>query len=83
MKKSSSRIVVCCICGGTGLTEPKSARLMNRMPSLIVMVVLLVFYAYAVINLLYRLHFDQIFPVVGSLTSMIVAFYFSQRTHNK
>lgn len=76
---SESRIVQCSVCLGIGKVEPKTERLIGRVPFLIVFLVLIVFYAYAFFNLGDDTKFNQIFPLVGSLTTMIVTFYFSKK----
>lgn len=77
--KKELKIVKCQVCNGLGKAEPKTARLISRLPFMIVMMVLLVFYIYAFINAGNESKFDQIFPLVGSLTTMIVTFYFSRK----
>jgi hypothetical protein len=79
--KKHSKIVICSVCGGTGITEAKTDRLKNRTPFFIMAIVLIVFYFYTGINVINSNNFDKIFPVVGSLTTMIVTFYFSQRNN--
>jgi hypothetical protein len=73
------KIVRCDVCIGQGKVEPKTERLIGRMPFLIVAAVIGVFYIYAGFNATNQERFDQIFPLVGSLTTMIVTFYFSRK----
>lgn len=80
--KKKFNITICSVCGGVGMVEPKTQRLQKRLPFMIVSIVLIVFYAYAMINLFKNDHFDVIFPVIGSLTTMIVTFYFTQKNNN-
>lgn len=81
--KKKFNITICSVCYGEGMIvphpEPYTERLKNRIPVFIVVIVLAVFYFYALLNLIFRTNFDVIFPVVGSLTTMIVTFYFSQK----
>ncbi|MBD3611825.1 MAG: hypothetical protein HUJ13_05345 [Hydrogenovibrio crunogenus] len=77
--KKDTKVVRCDVCMGVGKAEPKTERLIARMPFLIVIVVLGVFYFYALINAANPDKFDQIFPLIGSLTTMIVTFYFSRK----
>ncbi len=77
--KYGSKIVVCSVCGGCGIAELKTARLLNRIPFLIVFIVLVVFYLYVGLSVFRNDAFDKIFPLIGSLTTMIVTFYFAQR----
>lgn len=77
--KGENKIVKCEICDGRGITETKSDRFKNRSPIIVLYIVLTVFYAYSAINLITDKHFDQIFPVVASLTTMIATFYFSRK----
>jgi hypothetical protein len=77
--KGKARIVCCAVCHGGGVFESKTDRMRTRSPYFVMTVVLTCFYLYAGMNLQSGDHFDSIFPVVGSLTSMIVTFYFSQR----
>lgn len=74
-----AKVVRCDVCLGIGKAESKTARLMGRMPFLIVMVVLAIFYMYALSNANNDERFSQIFPLIGSLTTMIVTFYFSKK----
>jgi hypothetical protein len=77
--KKDSKVVQCQVCQGLGQAEPKTARLNNRLPFLIVVFVLFVFYCYTFVNIGNNAKFDQIFPLIGSLTTMIVTFYFSRK----
>jgi len=81
-EKKDSKIVVCSVCEGIGIIEPKTERLKNRAPFFIMLIVLLIFYFYAFVNIFNPNNFDKIFPVVGALTTMIVTFYFSQKSKN-
>jgi len=74
-----SKIVKCEVCSGVGKVEPKTERLARRIPVLIIFVVLGVFYYYIAIHATDSDRFDQIFPLVGSLTTMIVTFYFARK----
>lgn len=80
--KSDSKIVVCSVCKGGGSSEIAAVITKNKISTFIVAIVLLVFYFYAAISLVNNENFDKIFPVVGSLTTMIVTFYFSQKSKN-
>jgi hypothetical protein len=77
--KGKARIVCCTVCHGAGIFELDAERVLSLRPVMVMGVVLTCFYLYVGINLFRGEHFDSIFPVVGSLTSMIVTFYFSQR----
>lgn len=79
--KKEVTIVQCAVCVGTGKAEPKTDLLNARLPFFIVIVVLGVFYLYAGTNLSNDGKFDQIFPLIGSLTTMIVTFYFTRKTN--
>jgi hypothetical protein len=74
-----SRLVICSVCEGSGKIESKSERLRNRTPFFIVAIVLIIFYLYTLSHATDREMFEKIFPVVASLTTMIVTFYFSKR----
>ncbi|MFB2638043.1 hypothetical protein ACE02P_08440 [Shewanella bicestrii] len=74
-----SKIVACGVCAGVGKVEPKTSRLNSRLPFLIVALVLLVFYFYTFVNLGDDSKFDKIFPLIASLTTMIVTFYFTKK----
>ncbi|MDO8489609.1 MAG: hypothetical protein Q7S42_05840 [Candidatus Omnitrophota bacterium] len=76
--KSESKIVVCSVCSGGGSATVASKILKNKVTILIVVIVLVTFLLYAGQNLSANNNFDKIFPVVGSLTTMIVTFYFTQ-----
>lgn len=75
----NSRIVKCEVCDGAGSFEPFTTRLKVRMPFIIVMVVLILFYIYATVNVMDETKFEKVFPVLASLTTMIVTFYFSRK----
>ena len=77
--KVEAKIVKCGICKGIGKVESKTDGLLSGMPFIIVMIVLFVFYLYAGINVTRPEKFEQIFPLVGSLTTMIVTFYFARK----
>jgi hypothetical protein len=77
--KSDDKLVRCEVCEGHGKIAPKSEIVKNRIPVLIVGLVLGVFYVYAGMNAKNPETFNQIFPLVGSLTTMIVTFYFSKK----
>jgi hypothetical protein len=77
--KKESKIVRCDVCNGCGMTETKSDRLNNRAPFIVLTIVIITFYTYALFNLIGDNHFDQIFPLVGSLTTMIATFYFAKK----
>jgi len=77
--KNGSSIVRCDICYGYGRTEIKSERLKNRAPIIVMSIVLLAFYIYAIANIGNDQHFNQIFPLLGSLTTMIVTFFFAKK----
>lgn len=72
-------IVRCGVCMGFGQAEPTTQRFIGRMPVFVVMTVLAVFYLFVAFNADNEARFDQIFPLVGSLTTMIVTFYFSKK----
>ena len=74
----NSKIVVCSVCDGIGKVETKTSRLNSRLSFLIVGMVLIIFYFYAFVNLGDDSKFNQIFPLVSSLTTMIVTFYFTK-----
>ena len=77
--KATAEVVRCGVCEGMGKVEPKTMRLNSRMPFMIVMVVLVIFYLYVLSNLIDGENFDQIFPLISALTTMIVTFYFSRK----
>lgn len=77
--KNDSKIVRCEVCEGVGKTEPKTVRLNARLPFFVALLVILVFYFYAFASLGNGDNFEQMFPLVGSLTTMIVTFYFSKK----
>lgn len=77
--KNEAKVVRCGVCLGYGKLETKTTRLTERMPFLIVFAVIGVFYFYAALNAGNDEKFAQIFPLVGSLTTMIVTFYFSKK----
>lgn len=77
--KNNSKIVVCSVCGGVGINEFKTDRMVKRSPVFIMTIVLVIFYLYCGIELARNNNFEKIFPVISSLTTMIVTFYFSQR----
>lgn len=78
-KTKNAQIVRCEVCEGAGTFEPFSSRLNTRLPFIIVFVVLMVFYLYTGSSLGDNEKFDQIFPLISSLTTMIVTFYFARK----
>ena len=77
--KTDSKIVVCSVCSGGGSATAASIIQKNKVTIVIVVLILIIFYLYAGMSLAINSNFDKIFPVVGSLTTMIVTFYFTQR----
>ncbi|WP_051177523.1 hypothetical protein [Vibrio harveyi] len=76
---SDSKVVQCQTCAGIGAIEPKTSRMNARLPFMIVAIVLATFYVYAGFSANDNERFSQIFPLIGSLTTMIVTFYFSNK----
>lgn len=77
--KEHHKIVRCGVCKGIGTAEPTTQRFIARMPVFVVFTVLAVFYLYVVFYAGNEAHFNQIFPLIGSLTTMIVTFYFARK----
>lgn len=77
--KTNSKIVVCSVCGGGGSSTIASIIQRNKITTFIVAIILIIFYFYAALSLTDSGNFDKIFPVIGSLTTMIVTFYFTSR----
>ncbi len=78
-KVKDAEIVRCDVCSGFGRTENKSERLVNRAPIIVLIVVLAAFYSYALFSIDDADRFNQMFPLIGSLTTMIVTFFFAKK----
>lgn len=78
-KTKDAKVVVCSVCNGFGVMEPKTERLRQRTPFLVVSMVLMAFYIFTTISLIKGTHTSEILSLIGSLTTMVVTFYFSGR----
>ncbi len=77
--KEAEAVVICSVCDGLGKVEPKTERLNARTPFVVVSLVLVVFYFYALVSLFNGQNFELVFPLISSLTTMIATFYFAKR----
>lgn len=71
--------LVCSVCHGVGITEPKSARLHNRIvPVLAMMIVYVALFLVMVLST--KEHFSEVLAFAATLIGSVTGYYFGGKT---
>lgn len=72
-----SNVIVCSICKGKGAFSTVETSFQTAYPFILIVFIMSAFYLYVALSTKDASKFDTVFPLVSSLTTMVVTFFFT------